>query len=144
MENTNKGMSDGSKGWLKPGERETHFQTHPAAGSTADQATARNQWQRQRKELKKNPGKEHRAALEWEQETQKANGRDKGGGWQKEKGGTDESPTIGRLLLSGSCDEHFGSLIQLQAFKELPYAHSIGHRARTDTRGLALHTCQVS
>lgn len=93
---------------------------------------------------KEKPGKERRAALGWEQETQKANGGHKGGGWQKEKGGTDESPTIGWLLLSGSCDEHFSSLIQLQAFRELPYAQSIGHRARTDTRGLALHTCQVS
>lgn len=36
---------------------------------------------------KENPGKACGAALRWEEKTQKANGGDKSGGRQKEKGG---------------------------------------------------------
>lgn len=46
--------------------------------------------------------------------------------------------------MSSSCDKHFGLLIQLQTFRELPYACRTGHGARTETQGLILQTCLVS
>lgn len=130
-------MGEGT-GSPKTGQGEIYFpNSSPAAGTMAERAPGEKQ----------TTEAEERKPWESTWGSTGVRGEDPAGKWRGQKGnrGRDENIANNRATVvkeGWMWQKHFSLLIQLKAFRDLPYADRTGHGARTGTEGLVLQTCQ--